>query len=152
MFPNLPEWAKIVIGVVAIGGYLLVWAARRNRHIGWLQGFDIAASRPKPEAGQSRPESGGLVESSPARAAAEGTVPESGVAALLAAHTERRRRWEKVRAGGEMIVLGLAIPLVYGALKMLTWGDFSRGATIGVLVVSACLVIGGVVVLMRPRR
>lgn len=57
---------------------------------------------------------------------------------------ERKRRSANMHAGVEFILLGFLIPMVYFALKLMTWSDSSPGITLAVAACSiACVGIGG---------
>lgn len=112
MFLNLPEWAKIALGVLVIAGFLLSRAAVRYPHVQWLRAFDVR----------------GPVD--PARQA-------------------RLARAGKVKAGVEMILLGVVLPIGYAALTLMTWSDFKTGLTVAVFGTSAVLITAGTVVLIR---
>lgn len=115
MYLSLPEWAKIVLGTLVIGGFLLSRAAVRYPHVRWLRAFDL----------QSRID--------PARRA-------------------RLARAGNLHAGAEMILLGLVLPLGYGALTLMTWSDFSPGISAAVFAASLVLILTGIVVIVRNLK
>lgn len=58
---------------------------------------------------------------------------------------EKRRRvsFANRMSGTEFVLLGLALPLVYGAVTLMTWSDFDPVPTAIVLLVSGgCIVLG----------
>ena len=65
---------------------------------------------------------------------------------------ERQRRRANVYAGVELILLGLVIPLGYGALTVMMFNDFKPLPTTLVLVSSAiCIGLGSVAIVKNAR-
>ena len=68
------------------------------------------------------------------------------------ARRARLQRAGNLHAGGEMVLLGLILPLGYGAITMMTWGDFSPGITVAVFAASLVLILGGITVIIRTLK
>ena len=68
---------------------------------------------------------------------------------LPPAQRARARRRASFYVGVELILLGLALPLGYGALTMMTFGAFDPLWTTGVLVTAAVCVAAGVVAVVK---
>lgn len=115
MYLSLPEWAKIVLGTLVIGGFLLSRAAVRYPHVAWLRAFDFQAH-------------------------------------IDPASRARLQRAGNIRAGAEMVLLGLALPLGYGALTLMMWGDLSPGIMAAVFAVSLVLILAGAGVIIRTLK
>ena len=72
--------------------------------------------------------------------------------ALDDATRARMRRRANVYAGAELILLGVALPLGYGALTVMTFSSFNTGATVLVAVSSALCIVFGVAGIWRSGR
>jgi hypothetical protein len=67
------------------------------------------------------------------------------------AERAKLRRRSNVYAGAQLILMGVALPLGYGALTMMTFGSFGRTEVAWVLGASALCIALGVTALWRNR-